>query len=83
MGKNSDIASMFCAPKTLSSCVLRHWNLLENRIFFFFRTCTNAGPQEPCSPVGCLWQGPQPVAAWDWFSAVTAGVTTVARAQEH
>lgn len=34
MGKNSDIASMFCAPKTLSSCVLRHWNLLENRIFF-------------------------------------------------
>lgn len=54
MGKDSDVASVVCAPQSFL-CVLGHWSCLENRIFFS-RTCTKAGPQQPRSPVGCLWQ---------------------------
>lgn len=59
MGKNNEVASMFCAPQIFFSCDLRHGNLLENRVclllfyfvLFFSRTCTEAGPQQPCCPL--------------------------------
>lgn len=33
MGKDGDVASVFCAPKYFSPCVLEHWNLPGNGTF--------------------------------------------------